>query len=143
MSRGPNLVLTGALIKLYVNNKLYKEVQQIGYSIDYGESPIYGIDSPFPQEISSTRISVSGSVSGLRLRYSGGIQAYNLKSLIDEVVAGSYVSIRIQDRSTGEDLLFVPAAKVTKQAYSMAAKGVVKLSFDFTGLIPLEPLDRA
>lgn len=139
----PNLVLTGALIKLYVNNQLYKEVQSVDYTIDYGENEIYGIDSPFPQEIASTRAAVAGTVRGLRLRYSGGIQAYNLKTLISDIVAAPYISIRIQDRSTGEDLLFIPNAKISKQNYSIAAKRVVSLTFDFKGLIPLEPLDRA
>lgn len=143
MSNKPSVVLTGALIKFYLNGKLYKEIQSVGYSIEYGETEIYGIDSPFPQEIATTRVSVSGQVSGLRIKLSGGIMAYNGRTLIKDIVSSPYVSIRIQDRQTAEDLLFIPNAKIVNQRYEAAAKGTVKMSFSFKGLVPLEPLDRA
>lgn len=137
------VVLQSAAIKLYINNSLYKEVQQISYVIDYGESSIYGIDSPHPQEITSTRTSVRGSISGIRLKYSGGIQAYNARPLITDILSSPYVSIRIQDRASGEDLIFIPQAKVNRQTTQIPLKGVVKVSFDFEGIIPFEPLDRS
>lgn len=141
MSR-PSVVLSGALVRIYINNKIYSESQSVEYSIDYGEAEIYGIDSPFPQEITSTRVSVSGSVQGVRIRNSGGLQSYGARSSIADVMKSQYVSIRIQDRSTGEDLLFIPDAKITRQALSMAAKGVARLSFSFKGLVPFESIDR-
>jgi hypothetical protein len=138
-----SLVLTGPCIKLYLNNKLFKEVQQISYTLDYGEYEIYGIDSSFPQEIAPGKASVKGSVSGIRIKYSGGIQAYDARPLIRNLLAAPYISIRINDRSTGEDVLYIQSAKITNQKVSIGAKGTVKLSFDFTGLIGFEPLDRA
>lgn len=137
------VILPGANILVYVNNKLYKEVQSISYEIDYGEQEIYGIDSPFPQEIASTRASVTGTLSGLRIKYSGGIQAYNMRPLIQDILSAPYVSIRIQDRQNKEDLLFISQAKVSKQSVGIGAKKTVTLSFNFKGIIPLEPLDRS
>jgi hypothetical protein len=52
------------------------------------------------------------------------------------------VSLRFNDRQSGEDLLLVAQAKITNQSYSIPAKGVVIVNFNFSGLIPLEPLDR-
>lgn len=141
MSR-PSIVLTGALIKLYINNKLYKEAQSVAYVIDAGEQEIYGIDSPFPQEIASTRATVSGSVTGVRIRASNGLQAYNARPLVKDLMKAEYISIRIQDRSSGEDILFIPNAKITQQTFQSAAKGVVRLSFNFKGLVGFEALDR-
>lgn len=137
-----SLVLTGACIKLYLNNKIYKEVQQIAWTIDYGESEIYGIDSHLPQEIAPGRTSIRGTITGIRIKYSGGIQAYDAKSLIKDILAAPYISIRINDRASKEDILFIQSAKVTNQKMSIA-KGTAKLSFDFSGLIPYEALDRA
>ncbi len=136
------LILTGALVKLYINNTQYKEVQQVSWAIDYGEYEIFGIDSPFPQEIAPTKVTVKGSIQGLRVRNSGGIQAIDARPLARHILSAPYISIRIQDRSTGEDLIFIQSAKVTGQTVSVGAKGTLKLSFNFTGMLPYEPLDR-
>lgn len=136
-------VLTGAHIKLYINNKLYKEVQGLQFAIDYAEQETYGIDSPYPQEIATSRISVKGSVQGLRLKMSGGLQGKNIRPLFQDVAGNPYISIRIQDRQTGEDIAFFPNAKVTRETHSVAVKGTYKMNFDFAAMLPLMALDRS
>lgn len=134
--------VTGAHVKLYINGVVYNEVQQVSYTIDYGEEPIYGIDSVFPQEIKITRISVQGNVSGVRLGNSNGLQGENIRPGIRDSVFAPYISLRLYDRKTGEDIVFIPYAKVTNEKTDISAKGVVKLSFNFSGLQPQQPLDR-
>jgi len=138
-----SVVLTGANIKLYINNKVYKEVQSISFSVDYGEAEIYGIDSPWAQEIAPTKMTVRGSVNGLRLKLSGGLQGNNMRPLFTDFAASPYISIRIQDRYSGEDILFIQRAKVTREAHSIAMKSTYKLNFDFIGQVPYFALDRA
>lgn len=138
-----SLVLTGAHIKLYINNKLYKEVQSINFNVDYGETEIYGIDSPYAQEIAPTKIMVRGTCNGIRVKYSGGLQASEMRPLFTDLAASPYISIRIQDRESSEDILFIPNAKVTREAHSIATKSTYKITFDFVGQIPLFALDRA
>jgi hypothetical protein len=140
---GRSIVLTGAHIKLYVNNKLYKEVQSVALNVDYGESEIYGIDAPYAQEIAPTKVTVRGTVNGIRIKYSGGLQATNLRPLFTDIAASPYVSIRIQDRQSGEDIVFIQNAKVTRESHAAATKSTYKLNFDFVGQIPLFALDRA
>lgn len=141
MSR-PSVVITGPLIRVYINNRLFKEAQSVSYVLDTGETEVYGIDSPFPQEITSTRSVVSGSVSAIKLKLSGGLQAYNARPLVTDIMKSEYISIRIQDRSTGEDILFVPNAKIGNQSFQVSTKGTAKISFNFKGLVAFEPLDR-
>jgi len=131
-----SIILKGAECKLYIGGKLYSEVRSLNYTIDYGEQEIYGIDSPYPQEIATTRTSVQGSIAGVRVKYSGGTQGAGARPKINEILNGAYVSIRVQDRFTGQDILFVPQAKVTNESISIAAKGIVNLSFGFKGIIP-------
>jgi hypothetical protein len=133
--------ITGSVVKLFIGGVLYPEAQSISLSIDYGEEPVYGIDSAFPQEIKQTRVSVQGQVSGIRLRASGGIQSRNARTLIKESLQAPYVSIQIRDRSTDEILYFIPQAKVTSQSMSVGVKGTMQLSFGFKGIIPLETND--
>jgi hypothetical protein len=134
--------MVGADVRIFINQTLYPQAQSVSWSMDYGESEIYGIDSVLPQEIAPGRNSVSGQIQGLRVTHSGGLQAVGARGLVTQLLSAPYVSIRIQDRRTGEDLLFVPRAKVSQQSHQAATKGVVRMSFAFKGLVPFEPLDR-
>ncbi len=137
------LTLVAAKIKVYINNKVYKEVQSLNFMVDYGETEFYGIDAAYPQEIATNRITVRGSINGIRCTMSGGLQGVNMRPLFVDIAASPYISIRIQDRQTGEDIIFIPKCKVTKESHSIPAKGVYRLNFDFVGQIPLFALDRA
>ena len=129
--------ISGATVKIFLGGVLYPEAQSISYSIDYGEDPIYGVDSAFPQEIRQTRVSVKGSINGIRLKSSGGIQSRNARTLIKEALHAPYVSIQIKDRSSDEIILFVSQTKITNESFSVSAKGIVSVSFSFTGIIPM------
>lgn len=138
-----NYILTGAHIKLYINNVLYKEVQGISLNLDYGEQETYGIDSPYPQEIASSRVSCRGSVQGLRLKLSGGLQGKNMRPLFQDIAANPYISVRIQDRQSGEEIAFFPNAKVVRESHSIGVKATYKMSFEFVAMVPLMALDRS
>ena len=116
------LTITGADVKVYINNKVYPYIKSISVKIDYGEQPIKGIDSAFAQEIASTGVTITGSVTGMRVKLSGGLQAMNMRplNLAADIAANPYISIRIQDRSTSEDILFIPNAKVSSEAHVIA-----------------------
>jgi len=137
-----SIVLRGADIKVYMNNEIIPEVQKISYTIDYGEQEIWGIDIVHPQEIAVTKVSVQGSITGIKTKYSGGLQAKALRPLIFDVLNSPYISLRIVDRSTGEDILYVPSIKISDETFGAAAKGVVNLSYKFKGIMPFNPLDR-
>ena len=138
-----SLVLTGANIVLYINNVKYKVVQSVNFAIDYGENEIRGIDSPWAQELAPGACSVRGSIQGLRLKMSGGIQGSNMRPLFQDTAASPYISIRIQDRATGEDIILIAQAKIIRETHTIAAKATYKLNIDFSGMIPLMALDRA
>ncbi|MCX9024615.1 MAG: hypothetical protein OIN85_00800 [Candidatus Methanoperedens sp.] len=137
------LILTGAHIKLYINNKVYNEVQGLNLSVDYGEAEIYGIDSPWPQEIATTKAMVRGSINGLRVKNSGGLQGKNMRPLFTDIAASPYISIRIQDRQSGEDIALITNAKVTRESHTVGIKSTYKLNLEFIGQIILFALDRA
>lgn len=138
-----SLILSGANIKLYVNNQPYKEVQSVSFDIDYGEMEIYGIDAAYAQEIAPTKVAVKGSVRGLRVKLSGGLQTKNMRTLFTDIAASPYISIRITDRYSGEDILYIPNAKVTRENHTAVIKSTYKMNFDFVGQIPLMALDRS
>lgn len=138
-----SISLKSAEVKLYIGGKLYPEVRSLSYTINYSEQEIYGIDSPFAQEIRPTRISVQGNVGGVRIKYSGGLQGKGARTKINEILSGPYVAIRIQDRFSQQDLLFLPQAKIISENVNIASKGVVQLSFSFKGIVPYGEIDLA
>jgi len=129
--------ISGATVKIFLGGVLYPEAQSISYMIDYGEDSIYGVDSAFAQEIRQTRVSVKGSITGIRIKASGGIQSRNARTLIKEALHAPYVSIQIKDRSSDEVILFVAQTKITNESFSVSAKGIVSVSFNFSGIIPM------
>jgi hypothetical protein len=137
------VILTGANCRIYINNVLYKEVQSISFTVDYAEIPIYGIDVPYAQEIASNKVTVSGQVNGLRVKMSGGLQGKSMRTLFYDTAASPYVSIRIQDRATQEDIIFIPNCKITMESHSIQTKQTYKLNFSFVGQVPLFALDRS
>ena len=136
-----SVVLKGAEVKVYIGGKLYPEAQSLSWTIDYGETEIYGIDSQFPQEIAPTRLSVQGKIDGIRIKLSGGLQGYQARTRINEILQAPYTALRIKDRHSDIDLLWLPQMKVTNESYQIQAKGVVKLSFTFKGIVPYNEID--
>lgn len=137
------IILVGAHIKLYINNQVYKTVQSVSLVVDYGETEIRGIDVGYAQEIAPGVLSVRGSVQGLRVKNSGGLQAASMRPLFVDLLASPYISIRIQDRSTGEDILYIPQCKVSQESHTMATKATYKMNFNFIGQVPYFALDRS
>lgn len=138
---GFSKVIKGSEIKLFIGGKLYAEVQSLSYTIDYSESEIYGIDSPYPQEIKTDKISCQGTINGVRIKLTGGLQGYNARPRINEILHNPYVSLEIRDRQTDTKLLWLPQMKVTSETFSVEAKGIVKLSFNFKGIVPYNEMD--
>lgn len=137
-----SLIVTAALVRLYINNVVYAPSQSVSVSIETGEYSIYGINSPYPQEIAGGgQNTVRGSAGVIRTKNSGGIQAANMRPLFSDLAASPYVSLRLEDRSTGETIWSIPKAKLNNVKESTAVKGIYRISFDFTGQILFWPLD--
>jgi hypothetical protein len=135
------MTLRGADIKIFINGKLFPTAQSVTYTIDYGETETYGIDSLFPQEIAPTRVSVSGTITGIRIQSGGGLQGAGLINKVYDLLRQPYISIRIADRTSDSNILYIQNTKVANEQFSAQIKGVCKLTFSFKGMIPFGQLD--
>jgi len=136
------LVIAGGRVRLYVNNTVYSVAQSVSIEQSTGEYEIFGINSPYPQEIAGGgQISTKGSCKGVRIKNSGGLQGSNLRPLFSDVAASNYVSLRLEDRQTGETIWSIPKAKVSNISENVQAKGTYSVNFNFTGQILYWPLD--
>lgn len=139
-----SLIVTGALCRLYINNRVYSVAQSVTLDLDTGEYAIFGINSPYPQELAGGgQVNTKGSVRGVRMKNSGGLQGVNGRPLFSDLAASSYVTLRLEDRSTGETIWSIPKAKISKINESVQIKGTYKVNFDFIGQVLFWPLDLA
>lgn len=137
-----SIIISSGLTRLFINNKIYTATQSVSMQNQTGEYAVYGINSPYPQEIAGGgQRSVTGKVSGVRTKNSGGLQGSNALPLFSDVAASNYVSLRLEDRSTGETIWSIPKAKLSNVEETITIKGIYKLSFDFIGQILFYPLD--
>jgi hypothetical protein len=134
--------LVGSHVRIYINNVVYNAAQSVQFSIDYGIQQQFGIDSPYAQELVPGKINVMGSITGIRMKNSGGLQSKSIRPLFTDAAAANYISIRIQDRQSGEDIFFCQQCLVTKESHTAPSKGIYRLSFDFVGTVPLMAVDR-
>jgi hypothetical protein len=138
----PQLVIAAASVRLYVNNTIYPVTQSVSINQDTGEYAIFGINSPYPQEIAGGGQNVvKGSATLIRTHNSGGIQAVNLRPLFSDIVSSEYVSLRLEDRQTSETLWSVPKAKITSVSETVAAKGTYHISISWTAQMMFWTLD--
>ena len=134
--------LQSAAIVVYLNGTVAPELTAINYQFDYGIKPIFSIDNPYPVELAQGAITVNGSVQGLRLSKTLGLmQDYNLRPLAGAVFNAQYCSIRIYNRRSKQNILFVPNAYITNQKVDINNRRIVTVDFNFTGLIGFEQAD--
>lgn len=138
-----SLIMTGAQVKVYINGKLWKECQSVNYTIDYGQESIFGVDSWAPQEISPGRVTVQGSLSGIYINASGGLQGNDITPRITQILYQPYISLRLKDRKVDKDIFFCPQIVITSESTTVGAKGTVKVNFSFRGIIPYSAIDLA
>lgn len=144
MANSNSLVVSAARCRLFINNKIYSVTKSVSVSEETGEYAIYGINSPFPQELAGGgQNSVRGSAEVVRTSNSGGLQGVNLRPLFSDLAASSYVSLRLDDRKTSETMWSIPKAKISNVKESVNAKGLYVTSFDFIGQIIFRGLDLA
>lgn len=136
-----SVVLAGSQIRVYLGGNLYSEAQSVNYAIDFGQDSIYGVDSYLPQEIRPTRISVQGTIQAVYVGGSGGPQGKDARGKINEVLYQPYIALRIKDVKNDEDLIFIPQCMISQESMSISAKGTVRVTLAFKGIIPYTAFD--
>lgn len=137
-----NLVISSGLTRLWINNRILTTTQTVSMQNNTGSYEIFGINSPYPQEIAGGgQRTVRGKISGIRTKNSGGLQGWGALPLFSDIAASNYVTLRLEDRSTGETLWSIPKCQIIDVDESISIKGVYRISFSFSGQILFYPLD--
>ena len=129
-----SVTLSGAQIKLLINDVEYGQAQAIQYTIDTADQEIYGIDSIFPQEIAPSRSQVYGTISGLRVN-NFDLQSMGIRDNNSTFLGSGYSSIRLVSRVDGKNIIEIPMARISNEQFSVSAKGTAKVTFSFRAIL--------
>jgi len=138
-----NNIQTAAGIKLIINGNVVGFAT--GFSLNRNQqlNTIYEIDNPLPAEIAPTLISVSGTLSGIRVRdnYLDENKIFDLSQVIN-FFTQKYVNITIEDMQTGKIIYNIYKAIFESDSISIENKKTItfnanfKAMFVFPGTIP-------
>lgn len=130
------LLQHGAGVRLVVNGVIIGFATGLTFTRSTSSKFIYGIDSPYAVEIAKTAYSVQGTLTGLRIRDSGGLDGVGI---MDESNASAYFNskycvMEIVDRATNKNMFTIQKVIFDQDSWSIQAKQLVSFSANFKGI---------
>jgi len=123
--------ITGAELKIYINNRIFGVCDSLSWTVDSGRRSIRGLDSNEPYEIAEGPATIQGSMQVKRLRRDGGLEGRGLMGLPHQFSLEKYISIRILERKTEAVVFATDRALLTNQSWRVGVKGLLTGSFNF------------
>lgn len=129
--------ISGAELKVYINNTIFGICSAIEWTVDSGRRAIRGIDRNTPVEIAEGPATIRGSMQVTRLRRDGGLEGRGITTFPHKFQLEKYISIRVVERGTESVVFATDRALVKEQHWRVAVKGLL------TGTVAFECIDYA
>lgn len=128
-------ILHGAGLKLYINGVVIGYATGINFTRSQGVKPIYELDSPFVAELMPTTYSISGSLSGIRIREVAGLDTNGIMDLntVQAFFLQQYVDIELVDRRSGKVVWTIQRCIFSQDSWSVSARSISTFSANFMG----------
>lgn len=126
--------LRGLDLIVYVNAKPWSFADDLNWDIDYGGEPIYGVDSLFPFEITTTRGLISATIHYWRQHNTAGAEGAGMIPIQQDLPRERYFYLQVVDRQTGATYLEIPMCKLRRQTGSGKARSPVEGTLALSGL---------
>lgn len=134
--------LTGARAKLYINEKLIGLATDCSWSLPYGMEPVHTLGRYEPQEIVPvSQEAIEVSMNGMRVvnngphqGFDGNVDTAKLVPVLKDLLNNKDITIRIEDRQTGEEIMRVAQCRSRGYSSQVGAKGMVTYSMNFIGI---------
>lgn len=126
-------MFTGARAVLRINGAPLIFAMDVSYTIDTNYEAIRTIDNSIPDELAPTTILVSLTCKTFRVP---GMSAskINLQPNVLAHLRQQYTYIDLVDRLTGDTILYVPRAIMTKRQGGVPGRGVGSETWSFLGI---------
>lgn len=129
------VIQTGPGVKLLINGIVVGFATGINFTRSINTKELYGIDSPLPQEIVATTYSVRGTLTGLRIRDSGGLDGYGIMDISDisRYFNFKYSTIEVVDRATSKTIYTIQKCVFDSDTWNIQARAPITFSASFKG----------
>ena len=126
-------IQAGGGVVLRVNGSIVGFATSCSYTRTQNTKVQMGIDSPFAAEIHPTTYLVTGTLTGIRLRGSGGLDGKGIMDIStpEKVFSQQYVLIEIVDRLSNENICTFKNVMFDSDSWSFAAKSLVSFNANF------------
>jgi hypothetical protein len=126
-------VLTGAGIILQANGNVVGFATGIQFTRSQNTKVIMEVDSPYAAEIMPTSFTVAGTLTGIRLRDSGGLDGSKIMDLskVQSIFYQQYTSLVVVDRVTNKNIYTFSKVMFDSDSWTISAKNVITFSASF------------
>ncbi len=125
--------MTGARAIIKVNGKLAGFAFNISWSVNTSYQEIHEIDNFLPYELAPQVISVSGTIGMFHIPGQGPA-AEGIMPNVLSFLHHKYISIEVQDQSTGNIILNITKAVITNKQQALNAGEVSQINLSFKAI---------
>lgn len=130
------LVQVGPGIRLVINGSVIGFATGINFVRSTNSQERYAIDSPVPQEIVLTTYSVRGTLTGLRIRGSGGLDGTGIMDVSDisRYFNFKYGTIEAVDRLSNKTIYTIQKVVFDSDNWNIQSRAPITFSAQFKGI---------
>jgi hypothetical protein len=132
----PQFLQAGAGARLLINNQVVGFASGISFTRSQNLKTIYELDNMVPAEISPTTYSVQGTLTGFRIRGSGGLDGFSIMdiSTLAKAFTQKYVIIELIDMSNGKTFASITNCLFEADSWQVASRALVTFNGNFRGI---------
>lgn len=128
------LTVVGPNVIVYINGRVYGQVEAFEWDSATPKKPIYGIDSCDPFELAPTTTACRATLSAIRTHGDGGFQGAGIVAQFADISREKYFTFVIIDRVTKTTLFEAALCSSTSEKWRVAAKAIMKGTLSFEGI---------
>lgn len=127
-------VVVSAGVVLWVNGIVLGRTTSFAWTIDTPDRPVRTIDRLTPAELVPVGATVSGTIGVVRTAQDAGAEGAGLTVPIPDLPRGRYVTLQLVELKSDRTIFRADRARITRQAWSAAAKGVLTGNLAFSAI---------
>lgn len=127
------VVQTGAGVRVSINGSVVGFATGLSFSRGLNSKVIYELDNPFAKEILPTVYSVQGTLTGFRIRGSGGLDGYGIMnaSNVNAFFNQKYCVIEVVDILSGVTMYSMQKVIFDNDSWTLQNKQLFTFSANF------------
>jgi len=125
--------MTGARCIIKVNGKLAGFAFSVSWNVNTSQTTVREIDNYLPYEFAPSMLNVSGSLGMFHVPGKTATSELFMPNVLS-FLHHKYISIEVQDQTTGQQLLRVNKAVITNKSQALVAGQISQMTLEWQGI---------